>query len=159
MKQFLLFCLAFGLLAGCKKSSDPPPFQSYLRMTIDGTRAVAANMNIKASTPISNPLLTISGAWANGSLYIYMYNFTLGETIVVPFPNPNIVRFSLYDPGLYYAGDNGISGTITGSGKIILLEISNEYVKGTFEFTTGIYNLNPQIRTVANGEFDIKRER
>ena len=136
MKQFLLYCFAFSFLVSCKKSPTQT-FQSYFRMTIDGTRAVTANMEIKANNPRNTTSLIIYGRWSTGELSITLspYDNTLGEKIV----NANFgnsPRFSLFDLGQtqYYAGDNGLSGGVTGSGKINILEISNEYVKGTFEF-------------------------
>ena len=54
-------------IAGCKKSNDQP-FQSYLRMAINGT-TVACNAGIKA-TPPPDESITISGSWANSSVLL-----------------------------------------------------------------------------------------
>ena len=159
MKLFLLSCFAFMFLVGCKKSESTQHFQSYFRMTIDGTRTVTADQEITASNP-RTPLLVLYGRWSTGELRIELnsYDNSLGEKIIVANPGGiTTPRFSLFDPGSegYYAGDDGISQTVTGSGKINILEISNEYIKGTFQFISGPrYNV---IRTVTNGEFHIKR--
>jgi hypothetical protein len=159
MKQILILYLACSFLSGCKKSSQS--FQSYLRMTIDGTRAVTADLEIRANNPRGGNALFVSGRWSGGDLSISLnpYDNSIGEKIIVPTTFTNITpRFSLDDPELYYAGDNGLSGGVVGSGKINILEISNDYVKGTFQFTSGRNSFTNQIRTVTNGEFYIKRD-
>lgn len=156
MTQLLVLLAVFSFLGSCKKSSTP--FKSYFRMTIDGTRNIDADLEIRANgTNISNALF-LYGRWATGELSIELnpYDNTLGEKIV----NANLgsPRFILFDnQKQYYAGDNGIFGTVTGSGKITILEISDEFVKGNFQFISGPDFFTNEIRTITNGEFHIKR--
>ena len=150
-----------GILTNSCSKDEVPVFQSYFKMTIDGTREVKADLEIRASGPPS--LSSLYGRWSTGELSIslFQYNNSLGKKIVEGSGAPIILRFNLYDPGQtsYYAGDNGPFGTVTGSGMINILEISNEYVKGTFEFVAiGGSGVHPnEIKTVTNGEFHIKR--
>jgi hypothetical protein len=60
-------------------------------------------------------------------------------------------------------GKRGFAGStisgLEGSGKITILEISDKYVKGSFEFTTRrqIISTTVYVLTVTGGEFYIKR--
>ena len=154
-----------GILTNSCSEDEVPVFQSYFKMTIDGTREVKADLEIRASSPSQFNYLSLYGRWSTGELSINLsgYNNSLGKKIVVANPDLTLIspRFKLFDPGQtgYYAGDNGISGDKSGSGTINILELSNEYVKGTFEFDAiGGSGVFPnEIRTVTNGEFHIKR--
>ncbi len=155
VKQLLILFAVLSFLGSCKKTK--PPFKSYFRLTINGT-AVTADQEIRASGTNQNGALFLYGRWLTGELSISLlsYDNTLGEKIVSS--NTGSPRFELYEgQTLYYAGDNGFSGSQTGSGKINILEINDGFVKGTFQFVSGPYMFTNQIRTVTNGEFHIKR--
>lgn len=140
-------------IAGCKKSNDQP-FQSYLRMAINGT-AVACNANIKA-TPLPESII-ISGDWATGSVKLEIIEgsqITPGDYL---FEVGKFRQARVWVSGQEYLASEVAFGPVIGSGKIKILEISNDYVKGSFEFITGIYPLGGISQTVTNGEFYIKR--
>ncbi len=146
-------------IAGCKKSNDQP-FQSYLRMAINGT-AVACNANIKATAPLlgsADGSITISGDWATGSVKLEIIEgsqITPGDYL---FEVGKFREARVWVSGQEYLAQSVLfSSTVTGSGKIKILEISNDYVKGSFEFITGIYPVGGISQTVTNGEFHIKR--
>ncbi len=158
MKTLLIVCLFSSLLVSCKQ--DVEPFQPYFRMVIDG-RLVTCDKEIRGSSPKIGNTVTLYGRWAAGELTIeLLYSNKIGEKTVKAiasdyrFDGP---RFIMYDAeSIYCAGDEGVYGGVKGSGKINILEISDEYVKGTFEFVAP--GLNPPIKkTVINGEFYIKR--
>jgi hypothetical protein len=87
----------------------------------------------------------------------FQFNNKTGEKAVSA--SAASLRFTLYKSQTsYYAGDNGISASVTGSGKLVILETSHEYVKGNFEFITGVTSSTNQKRTVTHGEFHIKRD-
>ncbi len=77
MKRGLLFCLAFSMVIGCKKSE--PPFNSYLTMNIDG-----ATYHVWTSTKAidfgSPELLKISAISQNLDFYIEFSNPVTGIT-------------------------------------------------------------------------------
>jgi len=158
MKQIILICFVFSSLCGCKKSNDSP--KNYFRITIDGIIENTPNLEMQ-SIPSNNSLF-IKIKWSGAGLDISLnpYDFSLGEKNIVANPSTSNIspRFSLYYPDQYYAGDNGwFSGNITGSGKINILEINNNYVKGTFEFVSGLNPITNKIKTITNGEFQVKR--
>lgn len=59
----------------------------------------------------------------------------------------------------YYAGNGGFFDPIPlhGSGRITILEISEKYIKGSFEFVTDVNGYTGVSKTVTDGEFYIKR--
>ena len=145
-------------IAGCKKSNDQP-FQSYIRMAINGT-AVACNANIKATAPLlgsADGYITISGDWATGSVKLEINEgsqITPGDYL---FEAGKFRQATVRVSGQGYLAGAVLFGPVIGSGKIKILEISNDYVKGSFEFITGIFPLGGISQTVTNGEFHIKR--
>ena len=159
-KLLLLLFSAFSLIVSCKKKT-PEPFKGYLRMNINGAMLdYSKNANATRPNPASN-YIKISGFCTDGnfgSFGIEFPNAVLGETKITD--NFYSLRFTLYgiDNTNYYAGDGGISGGVIGSGKISMLELSNEYVKGTFDFITGPDGVTNAQKAVSNGEFHLKRE-
>jgi hypothetical protein len=157
MKYILLFCFALFFLAGCKKSNSSA--ESYYRMTINGLRVPCDNGIRANKTTTQNNLLYIDGQWSAGGLRIEIFNFanTAGTWMV----NPNFgssPRFTLFEGQIQYdAGDGGFNGGQLGSGKVIILEISDEFIKGTFEFTSSPSLFTNMSRTVTQGEFQVTK--
>ncbi len=162
MKSFMKFSVAaigiFLLFVSCSKSKDSSSnsFTSYLKGKVDGV-AFECNTHIQATRPQppGDSHLVFSGGWSTGSIELINSNssgsITPGEYIFVA---SEYRRATIWINGnLYYAGDDPSSGTLQGSGKITILEISSEYVKGNFEFIT---YANP-VKSITNGEFHIKR--
>ena len=142
-------------IAGCKKSNDQP-FQSYIRMAINGT-TVACNAGIKATSP-QDESITISGSWATGSVRLEIIEGSQITPRDYLFETGKFREAKVWVSGeVYFALSSSISSIVIGSGKIKILEISNDYVKGSFEFITGIFPLGGISQTVTNGEFYIKR--
>jgi hypothetical protein len=157
MKFSVAAIIIFLLFANCSKSKDSSTNSaSYLKGKIDGV-AFECNSHIHATRPQppGDSHLVFSGDWSTGSIELINSNssgsITPGEYIFVA---SEYRRGTIWINGFPYgAGDDPSSGTLHGSGKITILEISSEYVKGNFEFTT---YANP-VKTVTNGEFYIKR--
>ena len=152
------------LFAGCTTNLDNPPFSSYLRFKADGVQTECTE-HIRATylPPTISPdkVITISGDWAGGSISLYLNE-----------PDVLVARQYLFEPFTWRTGECWVSGpsaryyiggsclgcsSVTGSGKITFLEINPGYVRGTFEFVTGIDPATNTFKTVTNGEFHINR--
>ena len=144
---------------GCSKNS-PAPFTSYLKGKVDGI-AFECNTGIDASKPYlsGDTHLVFSGSWSAGSIELINSNSSgpiiPGEYI---FAANEYRRGTIWINGATYgAGDDPSLGVLNGSGKITILEISSDYVKGNFEFTTKPDDITHIVKTITNGEFYIKR--
>ncbi len=155
MKLLLLLSIGFLFLGGCKK--DDPPFQGYIKLTINGRPDVFNQDAYATGAMPGSDYLVLRGKSKHGSLEIRHHRAKLGVTEIT---GTNwVLYFILADfdiPGGYYAGDE-FGGGQSGSGKINILELTNEYVKAEFEFTTP--EINGTKRTVTNGELHLKRDR
>jgi hypothetical protein len=166
LQKAIIITVVFASLccASCKKSA-PPPFQSYLKFNLDAVQT-ECNAHIKATfmSPSLGPdnILTISGDWAGGSIELDLND---GQVLI-----PGTYTFQsrkwrtadiwINEPtGRYYSAGWGglLKSRLYGSGQITISEISPEYVKGTFEFVTGVDIHTTDLKTVTNGEFHIKR--
>ncbi len=149
-------------LIACKKNDVEPAFTSYLRFNLEAV-PTACNTRINASylPPAIGPdkIITLSGTWANGSIEFYLNEAEVLKAGNYPLQADKWRIFTLYssDPNgrTYTAGASG--GIVFGSGSITITEISAEYVKGNFEFITGIDGATNTFKTVTNGDFHIKR--
>jgi hypothetical protein len=156
MKNILLISLAsFCFLCGCKKAA--PPFDEYFRMMIDGL-TYDKNYTTDASFfAAGGNYLTINANTQNVGMYITLTNARLGEIPVSD--NLNSLEFTLSDydqQTQYYAGDGGIQVSQIGSGKINILELTQDHVKGTFEFVSGPAVFSNQKKIVTDGAFNVK---
>ena len=169
MKPISSFLFLLIFFASCKKdNTDLSNFTSYLKGKVDGV-AFECSMLISANKPepISglgdDPTLRISGLWDNGAIKLFI--LTEGVNII-----PKIYNFEAdkrrsstlnYIDGIdYYAGPACFFCTahLVGSGQITILEITKNYVRGTFNFVTDKHHINGKIKTVTDGEFHIKRQ-
>ncbi len=169
MKSIVKFSLAaigiLLLLANCSKPNDSTPnsFTSYIKGKVDGV-VFECTTNISATKPFptgADVYLEINGGWSTGSVYLIINNGTGSAAIA---PGAYIFETSKYwrgtitvDGRSYGAGGGYITTPLQGSGKITILEISSEYVKGSFEFTSKPDDVSGVVKTVTNGEFYIKR--
>lgn len=160
--------LLFGFLLcliSCKKDNNEPAFQSYLRYKLDGVQ-VESNAHIKATylPPTIGPdkVITISGDWSGGSISLYLNEsqvLAAGQYLFDPFTWRTGEVWASGPGGRYYIGGSCLGcATVTGSGKVIITEINAEYVKGSFEFVTGVDAATSTFKTVTDGEFHIKRD-
>ena len=159
---FFAFCITL-CFSNCKKGNGGNPFASYVKGKIDGL-AFECSSGITANSPeptsgTADPTIRIIGNWQSNSIKLML----ISESASIV---PGIYTFqadknrsaTLYiGIDAYYAGPNGpfLPSALNGSGNITISEVSNKYVKGTFQFTSepnmGI------IKTVTDGEFYIKR--
>ncbi len=158
MLPMIFFCI------GCKKETVPPSFQNFLNFEMDGLQ-IKCDKNISASVVLENGtirLLDISADWAAGSISLELNEnqaITAGEYI---FSADRVRRATLWlnlSPGqntMFYAGDGGFANTLSGTGKITIAEINNEFVKGNFDFTTAIEYFSNSFKVVTNGTFALK---
>ena len=170
MKQKMKFSVIATILliifAGCSKPKDFS--SSYLKGKIDGV-AFECTANISANKPEpipgsvrgDDPTIRISGEWMTHSIKLIItsegtsihtgkYAFEVGK-----WRNASLVWSS---SETYYAGDGCILCVpqLHGSGSITILEISKNYIKGTFEFITDPFG-GSVTKTVTDGEFYINR--
>ena len=161
--SILISCIFFS--SGCNK--DTEKFQSYLRFKLDNAQ-IECNAHINATympaTIGPDNIITISGNWPDGSISLELNEAQVLTTTEYTFRADKSRRAFLWitiSPGstrIYSAGDGGIvNNTVIGSGKITITEINPDYIKGTFEFVTGVEMFTNTIKTVTGGEFHIKR--
>ena len=154
------------LFASCSKSKDFTT--SYLRGKIDGV-AFDCNANIRAYKPMpvpgqggSDPTLIITGNWSLYSLKLNIYgegsSITAGAYVFQADKNRSATLW-YNNIDAYYAGNGSIFSPpqLYGSGRITILEINESYIRGTFEFTSGLDPATMISKTVSEGEFYIKR--
>lgn len=169
-KGFIIILLVSELLfAGCKKDNDqnnspatPPAFQSYIKFKLDNV-LTECNAQITASyfPLIPDTSISISGGWNSVGIKLdvsgnqqllttgtYTFNSAKWHSGTI-WANSPTVR--------YVAGMDLFLNMYSGSGYITITEISAQYVKGTFEFITGIDIPTNTFKTVTNGEFYVKR--
>jgi hypothetical protein len=143
----------FYFFQGCKKKKEEaPPFISYLKMDINGTR-VENDLCIRASSYSSPPKLF--GIAAN--LKPYIINQNANEWEIYDFMEaPGEYAFPMDSPlrTLVLFQPEGTYGAQ--SGKLTIVEVSKELIKGTFQFTTKVSSTGIQ-KHITNGEFHIKR--
>lgn len=156
------------LCISCKKNNIPdnvpiPPFQSYIKFKLDNVQT-ECNSLIKATyfQQFPDTAITISGAFAIGSIALrasnsplltpdtYTFNSAKWHSGTIWTNSPSAVR--------YVAGADLFLNLYNGSGQITITEISTGFVKGTFEFITGVDIPTNTFKTVTNGEFNIKRD-
>ncbi len=150
----LVLAITSFLIAGCKKKEAAPPFVSYLKLDIDGTTA-ENDRYINASGYRTPPHLI--GIAANLKPYIFnknsieweIYDFmeAPGE-YAIPGPVGTIRYITLFQPEATF---------VAKAGKITILEVDKNYIKGTFEFITHIDQYTGIQKTITNGQFHIKR--
>ena len=158
MKGQLIFttiaCIIFIACSKKNNSSLPPEtFKEYFRGKLNGVVFNDTSLGSILSTPDNG--LQINGYHANGgiSLWLKPYSGSTGENLV----NQSNSAFVGNNGGLYYAGF--INGKIQGTGKISILEITNNFIRGTFDFIAPAdsnYAILPT-QFVTEGEFKLKK--
>ena len=163
---FQLLIVSFALaisFTGCKKDNGGNSFTSYVKGKMDGV-AFECGSGITANTPEpitgpADPTIRITGNWLNNSIKLML----ISETASIA---PGIYTFQAdknrsatiwIGSDAYYAGPSGpfLPPALKGSGSITLSEVSKNYVRGTFQFTS-----EPNVgitKTVTDGEFYINR--
>jgi len=151
----MLVCMTL-LFNSCKKS-DETPFTSYFRSKLDGV-PFECNSGINIiSTGLVPGVLEITGSWYQGNIDIKILSgvssIAIG-TYDIEHATELIscqVTINNYTYGAYcgFIADPGPHG----KGKVNILEITPDMVKGTFEFTTR----DSIPKNVTDGAFSIKR--
>ena len=158
MKQSLLFLLIAVTItftfSGCKKEKAQLQF---IKGNINGVN-FDCNKDLRASPSyVSDRFLQISGSWAAGSIELEISQTTTITVGTYEFEANKHRRGMIWMNGLYYAGDNGILGYLSGSGRITITHIDNDYVSGTFQFVTEPDFVTGLYKTVKNGQFSVRR--
>ena len=146
-------CLLF--LSCSNKDTTPPPatLKQYFRGKLNGTAFNDTTTGIILITP--NNGLQIIGYHANGGINLWLrpYNGMTGNNIV----NQDNIIFIGNTGGQFYAGF--INGKVQGSGNITILEITNHFIRGTFDCIAPAdsnYSILPT-QIVSEGEFKLKK--
>lgn len=169
MKSMLKFsAVAIGMLLLFANCSKPKDFTTnYMRGKIDGV-AFDCIANIKAFKPMpvpgqgSDPTIIITGNWPMYSLKLNIYgegsSITAGTYVFQADKNRSATLW-YNNIDAYYAGNGSIflPPQLHGSGRITILEISENFIRGTFEFTSEVDPGTMISKTVSEGEFYIKR--
>lgn len=166
--RFLNFCLVILMaFSGCKKDAGTPAFQDYFRFKMNGA-GIECNQHFQAThlPPTVGPdnLITISGGWPGGAITL-----ELNEGVVLtpgdyPFRADKwrTAKIITNTPPFLYSYSAGWGGigtpTLYGSGQITLTEISADFVKGTFFFTSAKDPVSGEIKTVTDGSFFLERD-
>ena len=175
MKQFfrcsLITICIFFILTGCSKDHDS--VDNYFRGKVDGV-AFECNTNIKVNKPqpvsaqVNDPMIRINGGWPgyiieldlgeNGSnISPGTYFFEAGKNHSATFGIGTYPGIQTYFAGSYYCFGCNYQLPLSGNGRITILEISSQYVKGAFEFITEPTAGTNIIKTFTEGQFNIKR--
>ena len=160
MKIVPFILSAAFFMMSCKKSSDN--FTSYIKGKLGGV-AFECNSGIWATSEgAGDKIISFRGDWPAHSIRFYLdgqgsdiitgsYNFQTGiERNAVVYENNDG-----YSAG-YFCGF-AVPCTFYGSGRITIVELSKKYIKGSFEFVTGVSPSTLISKTVSEGEFYIKR--
>lgn len=154
------------MLHSCRKDSGSSA-NSYLRGKIDGV-AFKCTSDITANTPEpisgpADPTIRVTGNWLNNSVRLMILSESSSiSSGTYSFDASKQRSGTLYiGSDAYYAGPTGggFSGlplTLTGSGSITIAEVSKNYVRGSFHFTSGP-NMGVT-KTITEGDFSIKRQ-
>jgi hypothetical protein len=158
VKQIVtVICIIALGISSCKKETAPT-FVSYLKMNINGV-PVENDSYIRASgnSPGYGPPPHLLSIAANLKPYnanknsieweIFDFMEVPGE-YVIPGPVGTIRYITLFQPEATFVAQ---------SGKVTILEVDNNLIKGTFEFITKVEFFTGLRKTVTNGEFHIKR--
>lgn len=156
-RQLLISAIACICSIACsKKNNTPPPSETikeYFRGNLNGLAFNDTVLGKILTTP--NNGLQIIGYHTNGSISLWLRPYTgaTGENLV----NQTNQIFVGNNGGQFYAGF--INGKIQGSGKINILEITNSFIRGSFECTAPAdsnYAILPN-QIVSEGEFKLKK--
>ena len=171
LKFLAITIFSLFLLPGCKKDKTqnntpppPPPFQSYIKFKLDNVQTECTAF-ITATYIPSNPdtAININGSWNTGAMRLEVSgNHQLLTPGTYTFNSGKWHSGTIWttNPGMKYVAGMDLyplNNIYSGSGSITITEISTQYVKGTFEFITGIDIPTNTFKTVINGEFYIKR--
>ena len=150
----VITCLFF--IACSNKDNNPLPpatVKEYFRGKLNGVVFNDTTSGKIITTP--NNGLQIIGYHASGGIYLWLrpYTGTTGENSI----NQTNQVFIGNNGGQFYAGF--INGKIQGSGKINIIEITNTFIRGSFECTAPAdsnYAILPT-QIVSEGEFKLKK--
>jgi Family of unknown function (DUF6252) len=162
----IIFFSALLLCLGCKKyppQNTSPVFQSYLKfklnnVPIECTALIKATYFLPSITP--DTAITITGSWADGDIALAVIKGQLLTPGTYTFTSSKLHSGTIWTKspaGRYIAGADLFLGVYNGSGQITITEISTDYVKGNFDFITGVDITTNTFKTVTSGEFHIKR--
>ena len=150
--------LISGLLAlSCQKKNNVPPspvsFKGYFRGKLNGTffNDTVTGVILRSAANVTY----ISGAHPNGSVKITL-NSLSGFPNNYPVNTDNMI-FVGNNGGQFYAGF--INGKIQGSGRISIAELTDSYIKGSFEGvlpSDSTYAILPT-QVISEGEFKLKK--
>lgn len=156
-QQFQTALFASLFFIACSKKNDnplpPETLKEYFRGKLNGVSFNDTTLGKILTIP--NNGLQIIGYHPNGSINLWLrpYTGTIGENLV----NLTNQVFIGNNGGQFYAGF--INGKIQGSGKITILEITNSFIRGSFECTApsdSNYAILPT-QFVSEGEFKLKK--
>ena len=145
------------LVTACQKKNNIPPapvsFKGYFRGKLNGT-FFNDTVSGKILRSFSN-ITYISGYHPNGGITYSLKNFpvAVGD---YPLGNDNLVSIG-NSGGIFFAGY--INGKIQGSGRISILEVTDSYIRGSFESivpSDSSYAILPTL-VVSDGEFKLQK--
>lgn len=174
MKLLFKFVPAFSIIvmsiAACKKDNKTS-VENYMRFKLDGVQ-VECDGHFGAtyrSTVGPDANISFYGGWGDNALDFQI--FTYATTDIVPgqyvfgpgkayyaqlWPNGTLTTPGVHHS--YFAGSIIPSPSISGSGQVTIIEINADYIKGSFDFITGVHSDTGLFKTVTNGEFLITRK-
>ncbi len=169
LKLASVFFIIILSITACKKDSRAS-VQNYMRFKLDGVQLECDNgfFAVSKSTVTPDADITFYAKWGDNELDFQIFTYATtdikpGQYLFGPgkayqaqlWPNGTLTT-----PGIHYsyvAGANVPSTVIAGSGQITIIEINAGYIKGSFDFITGVNSTTGLFKTVTNGEFLIKR--
>lgn len=149
-KTYLILITLFAVISfsSCKKSNDSDPVtgNGTISLSYDGT-AWSATLAVQAVN--TNGVINITGSDSNAhQAAVTLLGATGPGTYEITSIGQNQLRWT---EGLG-TNDTYSANGIVGSGSIVVDELSDTHIKGTFSFTG--QNTNGDTRTITNGKFE-----
>lgn len=163
LQKTVLFLMGtlFLFIIGCGKNTN---FGDYFKGKIDGVPFECTTMGANEPEPGSNstardPNLRIEGSWLNHSIKLHLLQETIVTAQPYQFETGKIRYGTITDNNneIFVAGYfGGIAASFYGSGKVIIHEINDKSVRGTFEFVA--INVITNVTRNIEGEFHLHRK-
>lgn len=168
LKKIPIFLIILFSIASCKKDGKKTT-ENYMQFVLDGVQVKCdGHYGATPRTTIGpDANIIFYAGWGNNAIDFQL--FTQAATDIAPGqyvfgPGKAYVAqiwpHRTSTPGIdysYIAGSYAQSPTIAGSGQITIIEINGDYIKGSFDFITGINSNNGLFKTVTDGQFLISR--
>jgi hypothetical protein len=160
MKTMVSFFLVAGGLAACSHSAtspDAPPIpKKFVSWSVSGTEVITGNYlaGTGSTGQLPDRTVRVGGRVFRGGHLIADVELEVPPAIGTYTFGPNSAAWATYETAgsLYEAGTVPGGSTAPGSGTVVVTDVSDRHIAGTFTFT-GIERTSGTAKTVTNGRF------